>query len=652
MTTSFYNGVGGMKTSQVGIDVWADNIANVNTTGYKQQLTDFSTLFSTTLSNYGSTVTSDIGYASTATSTVMDLSQGSIQQTDNRFDMAVEGKGWIKVTDINNQTYYTRTGSFTRDAKGTLVMDNGDKLQVVNANNLTFDGKDWKFDASIPTDNLITAGAKTTQIDLPDNIMFPAKATENVKIGGNLPNENIAKDPKPAISTNNMGVLYNSDGMAMNMKDSQDVVFGFGNNIRYSDGLIRYDMCIENDVIDGSDINIDFDVNGENISLSVPDGSSSLDIVNAIAAKLDEKGILYSKTDTSIQIKSANQLYIKSNGGDIVNSNSSMERLVYKTNDNTGSNFTTIQDFIDDLQNLATFTYGSDATVGLDSKGKLFIQNNTDSKELLALSFATDDSNDMFIHNLGTLGNYIKPNTASNSLEFNQNYQGFTGTIIDSAGNKNDLKFDFYKTKVDGDNTIWNLTISEISPEGEIISTINQDLTFDNIGGLISPSPATITIDNNGTPAKIDLGGGFDGIISIDKANVGFAYSQDGLSKGYLVNYDILDDGKIIANFSNAKSGVLGQIPLFNFQNEQGLDSLGQNEFVETNNSGKAFIYTNNSGEYILDGKIQNYSLEMSNVNLAQAMTEVIITQKAFDANSKSITTSDQMIKKAIDMKR
>jgi len=650
MTTSFYNGVGGMKTSQVGIDVWADNIANVNTTGYKQQLTDFSTLFSTSLSNYGSPVTSDIGYASTATSTVMDLSQGSIQQTDNRFDMAVEGKGWIKVTDINNQTYYTRTGSFKKDANGTLVMDNGDKLQVVNANNLTFDGKDWKFDASIPTDNLITSSAQTTQIDLPNNIIFPAKATENVKIKGILPNENKAPDPKLAKSTNDIGVLYNSDGMAINMKDSQDVIFGFGKNIKYSDGLIRYDMCINDDKVDGNEVNIDFDVNGENIKLTLPDGSKAKTITEAIAKALDYKNISYDKTDTSIQIKNANKLYIKSNGGDIVSSSASMEKLVYKLNDNTGSNFTTMQDFIDDLQNLATFTYGSDATVGLDDTGKLFIQNNSDSKELVSSSFATNNSNDMFINNLGTLGNYIKPNTASSSLEFNQNYQGFTGDIIDSQGNKNDLKFDFYKTKVDGDNTIWNLTVSEIDSEGKVISTTNKDLIFDNNGGLLSPTK--IEIDNNGTPVTVDLGENFKGVISIDKVNEGFVYFQDGLSEGYLVNYDISDNGKIIANFSNGQNGVLGQIPLYHFQNEQGLDSLGQNEFTETNNSGKAFIYTNNSGEYILDGKIQNYSLEMSNVNLAQAMTEVIITQKAFDANSKSITTSDQMIKKAIDMKR
>jgi len=651
MTTSFYNGIGGMKTSQVGLDVLADNVANVNTVGFKQQLTDFSTLFSTTLSNYGSSVTSDIGYAATATSTVMDLSQGSIQQTDNTFDVAVAGKGWIAVQDQNGLTYYTRTGSFSKDANGTLVMDNGDKLQVVNANNLVYDGNEWKYDSNIPTDNLInTQTPSLSPISLPDNIIFPAEATTKVSIAGNLPNENIAPDPKPAVLNSDFGVLYNSDAQNINLKPSQDVVFGFGDNVSYSNGLLKYTMCIADDEVDGNNVNIDFDVNGENIKLTLPDGATSKEITDAVAKALDEKDILYEKTDNSIIIKDKNGIQIKSNGGDLVTSNANIQRLVYESDDNTKNNFTTMKDFIDDLQNLATFTYGSDASIGLDNEGKIYIQNNTDSKQLQASLFSTDNSNDMFIQNLNTLGSIIRPNTASSSLEFNRNYQGFTGDIIDSDGNINDLKFDFYKTKIDGSNTIWNLTITEIDKDGNVISSANQDLTFDNIGGLLTPN--TIDINNNGTTATIDLGGAFSGITSLDKDNVGFSYSQNGLKEGYLVGYDINENGQILANFSNSKSGVLAQIPLYHFQNEQGLDNIGQNRFTPTDNSGNAFLYQDIEGKYLSGAKVNNYSLEMSNVNLAQAMTEIIVTQKAFDANSKSITTSDQMIQKAIDMKR
>jgi flagellar hook protein FlgE len=652
MTTSFYNGVGGMKASQVGIDVLADNIANVNTTGFKQNLTDFSTLFSTSLNNGINPVTSDIGYAATVTDSVMDLSQGSIAKTDNVFDLAVSGKGWFTVKDQNGATYYTRTGSFTKDANGTLVDDNGNKLQVVNANNLTFDGKEWKYDAAVPTTDLVNSSSTLSSIDLPDNIVFPAEATTKIKIGGNLPNEDIAPDPKPAVNNSDFGVLYDRNAQNMNMKNGEDVVFGFGDNVSYSNGLTRYFMCVPDDTVDGEPFNVDFDVNGENIKLTLPDGSTSKEITDAVAKALDEKNILYDKTDNSITIKDQNGIKIKNNGGDLITSNSDIQRLVYQSDDNTGNNFTTMKDFMDKLQTMADFTYPNDATVTLDDKGQIFINNTTDSKELNTSSFATDNSNDLFINNLGHLGSIIKPNTSSNSLAFNQDYQGFTGSIIDANGNNNDLKFDFYKTKIDGDNTTWNMTITELDPDGNVISTFNQDLKFDNTGGLISPNPATITIDNNGTSTTIDLGGNFTGITAIDKANTGFVYTKNGLINGYLKGYDVDSNGQILAAFSNGKTGVLGQIPLFHFQNEQGLDNVGGNRYTPTNNSGNAFLYQDPNGKYIAGANIDNYSLEMSNVNLAQAMTEIIVTQKAFDANSKSITTSDQMIQRAIDMKR
>ena len=650
MNTSFYNGLGGMKSSQVGIDVWGDNIANESTIGYKQQDVNFSSLFSTSLATQlGSPVTSDVGLSSTATSTTMNLSQGSIQSTDNVFDLALNGQGWMAVKDMNDETFYTRTGSFTKDANGTLVTQSGEKLQVANANNLTFDGTNWRFDATIPTNNLITQDMQTSPINLPDNVVFPPQSTTNISLGGNLPNETIAPNPKPAKLDNNFGVLYDANSQNINMKYGEDVVFGFGDNVNYSDGLARYDICIANDTKDNKPLNIDFDVNGKNIKLTLPDGSTSQQISDAIADELDKNNILYDKTNNSIQIKDSNGLEIQSNGGDLISSNSTIQKLVYNDN-NTGNNFNTVQDFEDKLQNMATFTYGGDATVSLDDSGKLRITNNTDTKDIVASSYATDNSNDLFIQNLGGLGNVIKPNTASSSLSFNQNYQGFTGDIIDPNGNKNDLKFDFYKTKVDDATTTWTLNISEVDSSGNVISTQKQDLSFDNIGGLLTPTK--ITIDNNGTPTTINLGGNFTGVTSTDKPNTGFSYSQDGFIEGDLLGYDVDDNGNIIASFSNAKSGIVGQIPIYHFQNEQGLDSIGGNIFTQTSNSGNAFIYQNPDGSYLPGTVIKNYSLESSNVNMGEAMTQLIVIQKAYDANSKSITTSDQMIKKAIDMKR
>ena len=649
MTTSFYNGISGMKISQTGVDVISDNLSNVNTMGYKQQLVDFSTLFSTTMANYGSPVTSDVGYAATITSTTMDLSQGSLKQTDNLFDMSINGRGWLPVIDHEGNTAYTRTGSFVRDASGTLVMQGGQKLLVANPHNVISQGDKWVFNSKISTENLVD-NAQLSPIQLPNDMEFPAQATKNIFLGGNLPNEHKAPNPKPAIGSSDFGVLYNQDAEDMSIRSGDEVAFGFGDNIHFDDGMVRYDICVNDDEQDGKNVNVDFDVNGENIKLTLPDGSTAKVITDAIAKALDEKGISYDKTDNSITLKDKNKLFVKSNGGDEVKNSAAMQRLVYNPDSNDDRNFTTMKDFTDDLQNMSDFTYGADNTlVGIDEKGRLYVQNNTD-KELRATSSKTSNSNDAFINNLGQLGNIIRPRTASMSLAFNRNYQGFGSDIIDADGTKNDLKIDFYKTKITGNTTVWNATITETSPDGKVISTKSQDLTFDKGGALLDPT--NITIDNNGTKANIDLGGGFKGITSLAKDNVGFVYDRDGFIKGNLENYDISDDGKIIATFSNGKQGILGQIPIFHFRNEQGLDSLGSNLYRPTDNSGGAYVFKGNDGSYIGGAYIKNHTLETSNVNMAQAMTELIIMQKSFDSNSKAITTSDQMIQKAIDMKR
>ena len=656
MISSLYNGVTGIKTYQTGIDVWGDNIANVNTTAYKAQNVDFATLFNSgnTSTYTGMTinspvVTSDIGLGGATAVTTMNTKQGSIKNTDNVFDLAIEGDGFFNVQGANKENLYTRAGNFVRDNTGTIVNSNGEKLLGIDAKTLIKKGNTWEFNSNIDTSHIFTNTSNLTPLIAPESIIFPALATKNISLAGNLNNSNIADNVKPANVDSDFGALYNKYSNNMNIKNGENLVFGFGENISYDSGLIRIDNCITDDIVDGNPVNINFDVNGVNIKLTLPDGSTKTQIIDAIAQKLNENNILYDKTNNGITIKAKNKLIIKNNDGDFFK-NASAEILTYKDKaDTTKGEFTTIKDFINELQNLANNTYPNITNIGIDSKGQIYIQNNSD-KPITAISLKANNTNDMFFENLDRLGNQINPHTASSSLTFNHSYEGFTGEIIDSQGNKNNLKFDFLKTKVTANTTTWSATITETLPDGTIISTKKQDFIFNKDGGLLTPT--TITIDNNGTSTNIDFGGNFRGLTAFAKKNVGYQYSQDGLLGGHLNGYDIDEEGRIIANFSNGKNGVIGAIPIFHFQNEQGLDSIGGQNFIETPNSGKAFTYKDNSGNYIVGGRIKNYALETSNVQLSTALTELIVMQKAFDANSKSITTSDEMIKKAIDMKR
>lgn len=121
---------------------------------------------------------------------------------------------------------------------------------------------------------------------------------------------------------------------------------------------------------------------------------------------------------------------------------------------------------------------------------------------------------------------------------------------------------------------------------------------------------------------------------------------------GNLREYMVDANGMVVATFDNGQSQVVAQIPLFHFQNEQGLEKIGDSEFKATNNSGEAFFYKDASGKTVQGATIASERLEMSNVSTAEAMTQLIITEKAYSANAKVITTADQMIQKAINLKR
>jgi len=176
-------------------------------------------------------------------------------------------------------------------------------------------------------------------------------------------------------------------------------------------------------------------------------------------------------------------------------------------------------------------------------------------------------------------------------------------------------------------------------------------LTFGGAGQLLSNSLPSLS--NGGAALDLNLGtiGSYDGLISsttIKKAN---DVTANGTAEGFLKDYGMDSNGNIIAEFTNGKSSAIAKVAIYHFQNDQGLYQASSNLFEESSNSGKAIFYTDKNGDSFLGSKISSYRLEGSNVSMATALTELIVIQKSFDASSKSITTSDDLIKNAINMK-
>lgn len=261
-------------------------------------------------------------------------------------------------------------------------------------------------------------------------------------------------------------------------------------------------------------------------------------------------------------------------------------------------------------------------------------------------------------------------NLDSSSLEISakiRSYQEIANTssistiVYTSNGDKNRLKLDFEKqVPTLGIGTSWSVKATILDENDQVLSSKDGNLKFNENGALISND--LTAIDNNGTLVNINLGtilkdgvssSGFNGITSVKNGSYGAGdIGKDGNKSGTLEKYTLDDYGQIQANFDNGVNIPVAKVAVYHFQNDQGLHSDGGNYFIQTANSGNPIFYKNVNGDFINGTKIDSYKLEMSNVDFATALTEVIVMQKAYDASSKSITTSDQLIQNAINMKR
>jgi flagellar hook protein FlgE len=145
------------------------------------------------------------------------------------------------------------------------------------------------------------------------------------------------------------------------------------------------------------------------------------------------------------------------------------------------------------------------------------------------------------------------------------------------------------------------------------------------------------------------VGSSTNSITQYSEQSSSKAVTQDGHTMGYMDNFKIDGSGIITGVFSNGTTRVLGQVALASFPNQGGLEKAGDNTFRVTNNSGEANIGPSGiAGK----GKIIAGALEMSNVDMADQFTDMIITQRGFQANSRTIQTADQLLQELFTLKR
>ncbi|MCL2411263.1 MAG: flagellar hook protein FlgE [Treponema sp.] len=273
-------------------------------------------------------------------------------------------------------------------------------------------------------------------------------------------------------------------------------------------------------------------------------------------------------------------------------------------------------------------------------------------------------------------------------------YQIFRSTwatsiyIFDSFGEAHTLQVEF--TRVPGNPNSWTAEVV-VNPQNEISTNTSvgfgEDdpeaggatvftLNFSNNGTLISAvdedgnesggagyvqmfvgfDVPDADLNEDGTVFRqnfvLNLGevGGFtNSMTQFAEASSTRMVEQDGRTMGYLDNFRIDQSGIINGIFSNGTSRVLGQVALATFANQGGLEKVGDNAFRQSNNSGLANIGASGVAGR---GRIISGTLEMSNVDMADQFVDMIVTQRGFQANSRTIQTADQLLQELLTLKR
>lgn len=225
-------------------------------------------------------------------------------------------------------------------------------------------------------------------------------------------------------------------------------------------------------------------------------------------------------------------------------------------------------------------------------------------------------------------------------------------SIYDSLGNAHSLIVEFTKTATDNE---WEYEAT-FPDGGSAAGGISGQVTFNNDGSLDSPAQLDITgfdPDNGADTFDFEVhlgdaeqGAGFTQYAGTNTAKV---LSQDGHTEGQLLDIEIDGDGRLQGIYDNGQNRTLAQIAIAQVQNDDGLEMVGSGLFRATSAAGEQFV---TSAQDLAETSINSGALEGSNVDLAKEFTEMITSQRAYQSNARVISTADEMLMEAVNLKR
>lgn len=667
-----FTALSGLQAHQTKSSVVADNIANLNTTGFKARRANFEELLAQTVKQStgpeggkSGTNPSQVGIGVRVKSIDTIFNQGSIQTTDRNTDLALEGPGFFVLSDGVNQ-FLTRDGNFVFDGTGRLI-DPGNGLVVQG--------------------NLVEAGGSLStkakdalqpiQLDLSQEI--PGQATTRVNLSGNL---DAGAVPTLTASTK-YGTAARINGTAATLANIPTAITAT------APGTLSIQLT-----------NVDGSTPSGAITLAARTYSSVDDLVNEINVRITGNEALRGKVlaqnaantggaagaiqlrataggqnVTRLSVASANAAFLTALGlpgasvnGGVATATSNLndlaqvgfalnngDKLVFTGTRNDGTAFqgsltfdsttaATAQSLLTAVQN----AFGGGVTASLDSSTGSLVLTNADGTNVTGFTLNTSLDDADVTATAPASG--LVPSTS-----FSQHK--ISTAIFDAEGRKRTLDITLTKSPT-ANAWFYNATVDKTLPTEGGGGTV----TFRSDGTISTFIPAegqgkrlTVTLPGEVGTLNIDLNGlqnvdrGITGLTQFSSPFTAGVVDQDGRQSGRLESVFIDNKGVIKGRFTNGETVDRGRIIVANVNNPGGLQRVGGNLFTVTGNAGplRKEIATET-----LQTSVQSGSLELSNVDLAQQLAELIIAQRGFQSNARVVTTSDEILQETVALKR
>ena len=682
MMRSMFSGVSGLKGHQTRMDVVGNNIANVNTTGFKASRVTFADMISQNLSGaagpngtLGGVNPKQVGLGMSVASTDLIYSNGSVQQTGKNTDVAISRGDGLFVVSKGDQKYYTRNGAFEFDAQGNLTIPStGLYVQGYMANG-----------------GIVTpSGENTTKIQIPAGKSMEASSTISATYTKNLnattPGYDVAnilvKYADGTSGTTNNYAPTEKGKLVLTMSTGKKIYLGdsapaqtvgnptTGNNL-YSSTITNVTASSTGKVdakleMDENNSSSPKKINGSDSTVITRTGATALssgtyaygDAYN-ISGKITAIRSVAGKSEVELDLGSDNTI---TPGTPVTITVPKPTSFTYKVGD-TYTGQLKITSLTPQTGATVTTADGNSAvlsapTPAITSSATTY-QHNANASDGTITAITRESTYEYGGKTVSTIALNTKSGASIGGLigkEYNRNdtfYPSVTTlvTVYDSLGAAHSIPVVFTKAA----NNKWTMSlgtggdtysITEKDGTTTNVTLTKSDLTFDTTGAYLSGSASLNLTYGNGAAAQQ---------VSMNLASVTqyagtstVAATSDGNAAGTLSSVSIDSSGVITGTYTNNVRRVEAQIAMAQFNNPSGLTKMGGNLYQESNNSGTRTV----SGASDIGTELTTSALEMSNVDIADQFSDMIITQRGFQSNSKIITVSDEMLETLINMKR